>query len=89
MALQNFQYDVIMREYNRRQAHVQHDLEERRRNAFAKIPRLSQIDQEVASLSAQKARSLLSGGNGSVEDLKKEVAALAQEYCATTTPPQR
>ena len=79
MALQNFQYDVIMREYNRRQAHVRHDLEERRRNAFAKIPRLSQIDQEVASLSAQKARSLLSGGNGSVEDLKKEVAALAQE----------
>lgn len=38
MALQNFQYDVIMREYNRRQAHVQHDLEERRRNAFAKSP---------------------------------------------------
>ena len=68
-----------MREYNQRQARVQHDLEERRRTAFTKIPRLSQIDQEVASLSAQKARSLLSGTGGSVDDLKKEVAGLAKE----------
>ena len=27
MSLQNFQYDIIMREYNRRQTQVMHDLE--------------------------------------------------------------
>lgn len=79
MALQNFQYDTIMREYNRRQSEVQHDLEERRREAFIRIPRLLEIDQEVAALSAQRARSLLQGEPGSVEDLKKEVAVLAKE----------
>lgn len=79
MALQNFQYDIIMREYNRRQSQVQHDLEDRRREAFIRIPRLPVIDQEVAALSAQKARSLLQGEPGSVEDLKKEVAALSRE----------
>ncbi|MBU5482469.1 ATP-binding protein [Blautia sp. MSJ-19] len=79
MALQNFQYDIIMREYNRRQSQVQHDLEERRREAFIRVPRLLEIDQEVAALSAQKARSLLQGESGSVDDLKAEVAALAQE----------
>ena len=74
MALQNFQYDIIMREYNRRQSQVQHDLEERRAEAFARMPRLLEIDSEVAALSAQKARSLLQGEPGSVDDLKKDVA---------------
>ena len=79
MALQNFQYDIIMREYNRRQSQVQHDLEERRAEAFARVPRLLEIDGEVAALSAQKARSLLQGEPGSVDDLKKDVAALSAE----------
>lgn len=79
MALQNFQYDIIMREYSRRQSQVQHDLEERRKEAFIRVPRLLEIDQEVAALSARKARSLLLGESDTVEDLKKDVAALAQE----------
>ena len=61
VALQNFQYDIIMREYSRRQSQVQHDLEERRKEAFIRVPRLLEIDQEVAALSARKARSLLLG----------------------------
>ena len=80
MALQNFQYDIIMREYSRRQSQVQHDLEERRKEAFVRVPRLLEIDQEVAALSARKARSLLLGESDTVEDLKKDVAALAQEH---------
>ena len=79
VALQNFQYDIIMREYSRRQSQVQHDLEERRKEAFIRVPRLLEIDQEVAALSARKARSLLQGESDTVEDLKKDVAALAQE----------
>lgn len=58
---------------------MQHDLEERRKEAFIRVPRLLEIDQEVAALSARKARSLLQGESDTVEDLKKDVAALAQE----------
>lgn len=82
MALQNFQYDIIMREYSRRQSQVQHVLEEHRREAFAKVPRLLEIDQTVAGLSAEKIRSMLSGKPGSVDELKEEVAALAAERTA-------
>lgn len=82
MALQNFQYDRIMREYSRRQAEVQHSLEARRRDAFARIPRLEEIDRQVASLSARKARSLLHGESSSIQDLKEQVAALAAERLA-------
>lgn len=82
MALQNFQYDIIMREYSRRQSQVQHVLEEHRSEAFAKVPRLLEIDQTVAGLSAEKIRSMLSGKPGSVDELKEEVAALAAERTA-------
>ena len=73
MALQNFQYDIIMREYSRRQSQVQHVLEEHRREAFAKVPRLLEIDQTVAGLSAERIRSMLSGKPGSVDELKEEM----------------
>lgn len=71
-----------MREYSRRQAQVRRELEQRRQDAFRKVPRLAEIDREVASLSAQRARSLLQNGTGSVADLKKEVAVLADERLA-------
>ena len=52
MPLQNYQYDTIMREYSRRQAQSRHDLEQRRTAVYAELPRLQEIDREVASLSA-------------------------------------
>ena len=64
MALQNFQYDTIMREYSRRQSEVQRALEERRKEAYTRVPRLLEIDQEIASLSARKARALLLSSQG-------------------------
>lgn len=79
MSLQNFQYDIIMREYSRRQSQVQNELEEHRKKAFQKVPRLLKIDQTVASLSAEKIRTMLQGHHGSLEDLKEEIAVLADE----------
>ena len=79
MALQNFQYDIIMREYSRRQSRTRRELEERRQEAFLRVPRLAEIDGEVASLSARRARDLIQNGEGSVDGLKKEVALLAEE----------
>ena len=68
-----------MREYSRRQSEVQRALEERRKEAYTRVPRLLEIDQEVASLSARKARALLLGQSASIEELREEVAALANE----------
>lgn len=79
MPLQNYQYDTIMREYSRRQAQSRYDLEQRRRAAYKELPRLQEIDREVASLSASKARILLGGGAPGIEDLKTAIAALSRE----------
>ena len=79
MALQNFQYDTIMREYSRRQSEVQRALEERRREAYSKVPRLFEIDQEVASLSARKARASAARQRASDRRTASGIAALAKE----------
>ncbi|MDO4307999.1 MAG: ATP-binding protein [Eubacteriales bacterium] len=79
MPLQNYQYDTIMREYSRRQAQSRYDLEQRRTAAYKAIPRLQEIDREVASLSASKARALLGGGDEGLDDLKDAIASLSAE----------
>lgn len=68
-----------MREYSRRQAQSRYDLEQRRRAVYREIPRLKEIDEEVASLSAAKARALLGGGTPGVEDLKAAISVLSHE----------
>lgn len=79
MPLTNSQYDFIMREYSRRQAENRRIQEIHRQEAYARLPRLSQIDEEVAALSAEKARALLSGRSHTTEDLKSAVATLSRE----------
>lgn len=85
MPLQNFQYDIIMREYSRRQAENRRALEARRAQIFTEIPRLPQIDEEVAALSAQKARTALSGGTLELDELKAAIAELSGERTALLT----
>ncbi len=79
MPLQNYQYDTIMREYHRRQAANRHKLEKRQKEAYEKIPRLKEIDEEVATLSAKKARALLNRTETGVEDLKSAISLLSLE----------
>ena len=62
MPLQNYQYDTIMREYNRRQAQNRRIQEEHQAEAYEKIPRLREIDEEVATLSARGGDSGRLGG---------------------------
>ena len=67
MPLQNYQYDTIMREYSKTQSRNRRILEERTQEIYEKIPRIREIDEEVASLSAQKARALLGGESSSMD----------------------
>ena len=70
---------MIMREYNRRQSQNRALLEERRTAVYQEIPRLPEIDREVASLSARRARALLDGSCVGTDDLRTAIAALSRE----------
>ena len=82
MPLQNYQYDTIMREYNRRQAQNRRIQEEHQAEAYEKIPRLREIDEEVATLSARKVRALINRQESGIDDLRNDIALLSQERTA-------
>lgn len=54
MSLNNSQYDALMRQYNQKQLKHKHEQRDRIRIAYKRIPRLQEIDNEIASLSLKK-----------------------------------
>ena len=91
MPLQNSQYDAIMRQYNQRQLQHRHTLEEHKKEAFEKIPRLLEIEQEIAATSLRAIRARLLSGQTEQEgsaaasrtqeplSYRKEIARLGEE----------
>lgn len=79
MPLKNSQYDALMRQYNDRQLHNKHDLDLRVEKAYKEIPRLAQIDREIAAVSMKKARLLLGETSGEDFNLEEQISALSRE----------
>lgn len=79
MALKNSQYDALMRYYQKLQFRNKHELDERTEIAYSKIPRLAEIDKEIASVSMRKARLLLGESSGSDFNLQEQIQRLSDE----------
>ena len=79
MALRNSQYDTLMRYYQQLQFRNKHELDERTKIAYSKIPRLAQIDKEIASSSMRKARLLLGDASGGDFNLEQHIQNLSAE----------
>ena len=79
MALTNSQYDAVLRIYSERQLRNRREQDARIQEAYAAVPRLAEIDGEVASLSIKKARILLSGKTEPDFDLSAAIGELSEE----------
>lgn len=80
MPLQNSQYDIIMREYNRKQLAHRHTLETHKAEAYGKIPRLREIDREITAISLQAIRHRLNSAPTTISTAyKQEIADLQAE----------
>lgn len=75
MPLSNSQYDEIIREYDARQLKNQHTLEDRIQDAYARIPQLKEVDDQIASCSVAQAKKLLDGDETALPILKEQIAA--------------
>ena len=91
MALTNEQYDSIMRQYDETQLRHRRELEERREEVYAALPRMAELDEEAASLSMQRAMKLLfpdasgpdladSAFRAAMDELREERSALLQAH---------
>lgn len=79
MPLNNSQYDEILRTYDARQLKNQHVLEARIAEAYARVPRLKEIDDAIASCSVAQARRLLDGDNEALSQLRNQIASYRRE----------
>lgn len=79
MALSNSQYDSIMRIYNRIQLEKKHELDERMKEVYEKIPAVREMNEEIGSAAVRSARQLLAGDEKAVEKLRKTIADLKEE----------
>lgn len=79
MPLNNSQYDQLIRSYDAKQLKNQHDLEQRVRYAYLKVPRLREIDNAIASVSVSQARKMLDGDTKALSSLKEQLAAYRKE----------
>ena len=67
VALNNSQYQAIMREYDERKTRNRDILQTRYDEVYSRIPELEALDHSVSTLSVQKAKQLLLGANASLE----------------------
>ena len=79
MALSNSQYDAIMREYGRQQIENPHKLEERRKEIYARLPVVKQLEAEIAERSVACAKKLLEGDKGVLDRLKEDLRDLREQ----------
>lgn len=79
MPLKNHQYQAIMREYDNQQLQNQRVAEQHREEVYSAIPRLEQIEQQIASLSVQQAKKLLDGESSALTELKDKLSILSSE----------
>ena len=79
MALSNSQYDAIMREYGRQQIENHHKLEERRKEIYARLPVVRQLEAEIAERSVACAKKLLEGDKGVLDRLKEDLRDLREQ----------
>lgn len=79
MALSNTQYNTLMRRYETRQLENQRSATQRRQDAYQKIPRLSQIDDEVSSLCVAQAKKLIDGDETALTHLHNRLKSLKEE----------
>ena len=73
MGLKNYQYNRILRDYDKKQLENKYELDLRTKNAYKKIPELQEIDDIIINTAINSAKLVLADDDTSkpIDDLKK------------------
>lgn len=86
MALSNAQYDAIMRVYNEKQLRHRRQRDKQVKDAYQRIPQLSQIDAKIAEISIAKVRARFNGTSdktnlpAAIKELSQQRAELLHTF---------
>lgn len=79
MPLTNAQYDEIMRGYSKRQWQAEQTARTRKEQLYKKVPRLHEIDADIASTSVQRAKNYILGDRQALTGLEQDIQRLTRE----------
>ena len=79
MPLDNTQYEMIMREYDRRQNENRRRLILRQQEIYQKIPEYSKTEDEISSIGASAVRAAVVGKRDGTKELKDRLSALFEK----------
>lgn len=79
MALNNSQYDTIIRTYEQKQLHNRDVADKRRETAYKQLPELRELHQFISELSVRQARKLLEGDENALTELKTHIKDLSEQ----------
>ncbi len=79
MALNNSQYNAVMRGYEERRRLQRRAMEARVAEVYEKVPQIRKLEQRISTQAAECARRVLGGDTKAREHLKEELAALRKQ----------
>ena len=79
MALRNYQFNTILREYDNRRLKSRHELELRKEEIYNQIPELTEIDAQIVSDSIQSAKLSLLGDLSALKSLEERNRILSEK----------
>lgn len=77
MALKNYQYQALMRDYDQRRSMNAHIQDQRINEVYTEIPEIAEIEQTISTISLEQARKLLDGDTAALAELKIRLHELA------------
>lgn len=85
MALNNSQYNTIIRSYEEKQRRSREQLAQHKEIVYKTIPEYEALEQQVASVSIEKGRKLLSGDANALNELKQTLNSLTEKKASLLT----
>ncbi len=79
MALNNSQYDALMRVYQKRQRDSRHRQEARIAQVYRALPQMERFDREISAASVERARKLLDGDRDGEARCRQRIRELREE----------
>lgn len=76
MSLTNTQYNAIMRQYEAQQIENGRILQQRKKDAYRRCPRLKTLEESISSVSVSRAKMMLNGDDKAMSRLKEELSSL-------------
>lgn len=73
MALNNSQYDAIMREYEQRRLDAKHILDEHKEEVYDIIPEYKKLDESISNIAMESAARVLEGDKAALDEMKNKI----------------